>query len=178
VLNNLYKSVIIISLLSISNLQASQSGLTKHLTEVSPQAIAPKLKLEDTDEELIDIKSLKGKVVLVNFWATWCPPCRREINSLERLYSTLKNKGVVVLAVNVGEDDATVLSFMNDVEPELTFSVLFDKDSKTMEKWGAIGLPSTFIVNKKGKIVYKAIGGRDFDNKNILDKIVFLTKEK
>jgi len=178
VLNNLYKSLIIISLLSISNLQASQPELTKHLTEVSAQVIAPKLKLEDTDEELIDIKSLKGKVVLVNFWATWCPPCRREMNSLERLYSTLKDKGVVVLAVNVGEDDDAVLSFMNDVEPELTFSVLFDKDSKTMQKWGAIGLPSTFVLNRKGEIVYKAIGGREFDNKNILDKIISLTSDK
>ena len=167
-----------LSLLTVLNLQASQPGLTKHLTTVSPSIIAPQLKLEDTDEELIDIKNLKGKVVIVNFWATWCPPCRREMNSLERLYSTLKNKGVVVLAVNVGEDDDAVLSFMNDIEPALTFTVLFDKDSKTMQKWGAIGLPSTFVLNRKGEIVYKAIGGREFDNKNILDKIISLTSDK
>ncbi|MCK9454076.1 TlpA disulfide reductase family protein [Sulfurimonas sp.] len=175
-LNNIYKSLIILALLGALNLKANQAGLTKHFTEVSPSKVAPSLKLEDTEEEIINIEDLKGKVVIVNFWATWCPPCRKEMGSLERLYSGLKDKGVVVLAVNVGEDEDPVLSFMNDVEPPLTFNVLYDKDSKTMQKWGAIGLPSTFVVDKKGDIVYKAIGGRDFDDKNILDKIISLLK--
>jgi peroxiredoxin len=89
----------------------------------------------------------------------------------------MKDKNVVVLTVNVGENDDAVYSFVNSTKPALSFPVLFDTDSKAMDTWGAIGLPSTYIVNKKGNIVYKAVGGRDFESPDILDKILKLSEE-
>lgn len=78
---------------------AEQPKLTHGLSQLAQQLKAPDLKLNNLDEEIVDIKALKGQVIIVNFWATWCPPCRREMASLERLYQATKDKGVVVLAV-------------------------------------------------------------------------------
>jgi len=173
---NVLSKILIISLFTTITIQAKELHLTHKLTEVSSMKMAPDLKLEDIDEEIINIKSYKGKVVVVNFWATWCPPCRKEMPSLQRLYSKVKDKGVEVLAVNVGEDADRVFSFLSNLEPEAEFKALLDKDSKAFKRWKVRGLPTTFIVNKDGKIVYKAIGGREFDNQNIVDKIIKLTK--
>ena len=176
VLKNSYKIIFTVAFFIASSLYAAPAPLMKSLTIVSPRN-APPLKLENFDEDIVDIKEYLGKVVVVNFWATWCPPCRREMHSLNTLYLKMKEKNVVVLTVNVGEEDDAVYAFINSVKPALSFPVLFDTDSKAMEYWGAIGLPSTYIVNKRGKIVYKAVGGRDFESKDIVDKILKLSEE-
>lgn len=174
--NNILKPFLILLLLIPMGLQA-KAAQKNSLTPVEPAVDAPALHLEDTEEEFIDIKQFKGQVVIVNFWATWCPPCTREMSSLDNLYKTYKSKGLVVLAVNVGEDDDAVFDFSSVMDPELSAIVLFDKDSKAMETWKAIGLPTTFVVNKKGKIVYQAVGGRDFNDENITKSIEGLLKE-
>jgi len=174
---NVLSKLVIISLVSLITLQGKELHLTHKLTAVSSPTVASSLKLENIDEDIIDLKNLKGKVVIVNFWATWCPPCRKEMPSLERLYSKVKDKGVEVLAVNVGEDADRVFSFLSNLNPEPEFQALLDKDSKAFKRWKVRGLPTTFIVNKDGKIVYKAIGGREFDNQNIVDKIIELSNK-
>lgn len=145
--------------------------LTHSLTAVENPTEAPALRFNDLDEEIVDIKSLKGKVVVVNFWATWCPPCRREMGSLEKLYQAAKDKNVKVLAVNIGEDIDTVFSFMGTVEPSPNFKMLFDTEGESMSTWGVKGLPTTFILDKEGKIVYRAVGGREFDHPELLQKL-------
>ena len=164
--NNIKKTFILALFIGFLNLQASPA-LMKSLTPVIPAQDMPVLVLEDIDEEILNIKQFKGKVILVNFWASWCPPCTREMSSLDNLYKTYKAQGVVVLAVNVGEDEDAVFDFVSSMEPELSAIVLLDKDSQAMQRFKAIGLPSTFVINKKGKIVYKAVGGRDFNDKKI-----------
>jgi len=164
--NNLCKALLILGLFTTITLQAKPKLMTS-LTPLKVAIDVPKLYLEDDDEEMVDIKQFKGKVTIVNFWATWCPPCTREMGSLDNLYRTYKDKGLVVLAVNVGENADTVFDFSSLMKPELSTPILYDKDSKAMDTWEAIGLPSTFIINKKGKIVYKAVGGRDFNNEKI-----------
>ena len=164
--NNILKCLFIFIFFSTSTIQAKPALMTSS-TPVIPVVDAPLLHLEDTDEEMVNIKQFLGKVVIVNFWATWCPPCTREMSSLDNLYKTYKDKGLVVLAVNVGEDEDAVLDFAYLMEPELSAIILHDKDSKAMQAWKAIGLPSTFVVNKKGKIIYQAVGGRDFNDEKI-----------
>jgi len=150
--------------------------LTHRLTEINNVIPAPSLLLQNIDEEIIDIKEFKNKVVVVNFWATWCPPCRREMGSLERLYQAVKDKNVEVLAVNIGEDVDTVFSFMGTIEPSPNFQILFDPEGASMDNWKVRGLPTTYIISPNGSIVYKAVGGREFDHPEILNKILDLSK--
>jgi thiol-disulfide isomerase/thioredoxin len=174
--NNLFKSLLILGLFFTITLQAKPKLMTS-LTPLTVAIDAPKLHLEDDDEEMVDIKQFKGKVTIVNFWASWCPPCTREMGSLDNLYRTYKDKGLVVLAVNVGEDSDAIFDFASLMTPELSTPILYDKDSKAMETWKAIGLPSTYVINKKGKIVYKAVGGRDFNDEKITKVIEALLNE-
>lgn len=148
--------------------------LTHGLTTIKETIEAPALRFQNLDEEMVDIKDLKGKVLVVNFWATWCPPCRREMGSLERLYQSTKDNNVEILAVNIGEDMDTVFSFIGTVEPSPNFQMLFDSDGESMGEWGVKGLPTTYIINPNGTIAYRAIGGREFDHPQIIQKIIDL----
>jgi len=148
--------------------------LTHGLTPIDITINAPELRFLNLDEEMVDIKDLKGKVIVVNFWATWCPPCRREMGSLERLYQATKDKNVEILAVNIGEDIDTVFSFLGTVEPTPNFKMLFDYEAVSMNKWGVKGLPTTYIIKPDGTIAYKAVGGREFDHPDILQKVTQL----
>lgn len=159
-----------------SSLAAGLPPLTHTLSALKTQPIAPELKFNNLDEEAVDLKDFKGKVVVVNFWATWCPPCRREMGSLEKLHQATKNKNVVVLSVNIGEDPDAVFSFMGEVEPSPNFTMLFDTDAVSMQKWGVKGLPTTYIVNPEGKVVYRAVGGREFDHPDMVKKIIAVNR--
>lgn len=151
--------------------------LTHSLTTVNPPLKAPKLHLKNMDDEMVDLSKLKGKTVVVNFWATWCPPCRREMGSLERLYQSTKNKNVVVLAVNVGEDIDTVFPFMGAISPSPSFPILFDSEGDAMQEWKVKGLPTTYIINPAGRVAYKAVGGREFDHPDIIKAVINLSKQ-
>jgi thiol-disulfide isomerase/thioredoxin len=139
-------------------------ALSHALTPPRERLAAPPLRLPDLDDGVHDLAALTGKVVLVNFWATWCPPCRREMPSLERLNRKLAGTDFVALAVNVGESADTVFSFLGQLEPGPTFPMLLDRDGKAMEKWPVRGLPTTYVIDRRGRIAYSAIGGREFDH--------------
>lgn len=121
---------------------------------------APALILADLDDRIIDLAELRGRVVLVNFWATWCPPCRKEFPSLGRLQKLFKPTDLAVLAVNVGEEADVAFSFAGSTN----FPVLLDKGGGVMKRWPVKGLPTTFIVDRSGRLALRAVGGRDFDD--------------
>ena len=150
--------------------------LTHKLTALTPAKVSPGLKLMNLDDQMVDINDLKGKVVVVNFWATWCPPCRREMGSLESLYQQTSENNIEVLAVNIGEDLDTVFSFLGTVEPSPTFQMLFDPEGASMKPWGVQGLPTTYILNKQGELVYRAVGGREFDHPDIVEAVMNLSQ--
>ena len=145
--------------------------LTHALTPISKPYAAPVLKLPDLDGQVHDLAALKGKVVLINFWATWCPPCRREMPSLERLRQRLADMGLAVLAVDVGEDADTVFAFTGQLDPAPAFPMLLDRDSAAMQRWQVKGLPTTFVVDTQGRVIYRAVGGREFDHDAIVDQL-------
>ena len=144
--------------------------LSHSLTPLAPRP-APDLKLKDLEGHLHDLAELRGKVVLINFWATWCPPCRREMPSMERLKQTLGGEPFVALAVDVGEDADTIGAFTSQLDTEPTFPILLDTRGRSMQAWKVAGLPTTFLVDKEGQIVASAIGGREFDHPEIIKVI-------
>ena len=148
-----------------------QPKLGHQMTQVSKPIVAPDFILDDIDETPFNFSQLKGTVVLLNFWATWCPPCVREIPSMEMLYQKFKDKGFTVLAVNQMEDGDTVFSFTGQLTIDPTFTVLFDKASQVSRLYRVNGLPTTYLIDKKGMIRYRAIGGREFNHPKI-EKII------
>lgn len=150
--------------------------LSHSLTAQTPKP-APALKLKDADGALHDIARLRGKVVLVNFWATWCPPCRREMPSMQRLKDTLAGAAFEVLAVDVGEDADTIQAFTSQLDTQLAFPILLDTRSRVMREWKVAGLPTTYLVDKQGRIVASAVGGRKFDHPELVAAIRAVLKD-
>lgn len=135
---------------------------------------APALRLVDMDGKTVDLAQLKGRWVLVHFWASWCGPCRREMPTLPTLIKTFPAERLSVLLVNTAEGDDEVFSFLASVSPEL--ATLMDRDGQTTERWQPRGLPSTFFVDPQGRLRYLALGGRDWESKAYLDFLRELTK--
>jgi thiol-disulfide isomerase/thioredoxin len=169
-------AVLAMLLLGLAAQAADLPPLTHNLTAVEDAPPAPPLRLIDLDDEEIDLEALRGKVVVVNFWATWCPPCRREMPSLERLKLATAEQGVEVLAVNIGEEVDTVFSFTGTLDPQPTFPLLLDLDSGSLAAWNVKGLPTTFVVAPDGTIAFRAIGGREFDHPEIIEQLVALSR--
>ena len=104
---------------------------------------------------------LKGKVVFLNFWATWCGPCREEMPSMEALHKRYGEKGFEILAVNCMEDADAAFNFMRN--NRLTFPVVLDQDGKVSGKYGIRGIPTTYLINREGKIIARVVGSLNWD---------------
>ena len=122
---------------------------------------APNFTLPDLDGKMVSLADYKGKVVLLNIWATWCPPCVEEMPSMEKLYQELKNESFEILAVSIDESGAkAVLPFMK--KHKLSFPALTDTKGAINSLYQTTGVPESFIVDKDGKIVEEVIGPRDW----------------
>jgi thiol-disulfide isomerase/thioredoxin len=157
--------------------ERQQPKLGYVLTAISKPIPAPDFTLEDMDAKRFSLKDYRGKVILINFWATWCPPCRREMPSMERLYQKFKGKDFTVLAVNQMEDVDQVFTYTGELETPPTFAILFDKGSNVSRAFGVQGLPTTYLIDKKGNIRFRAIGGREFDHPEVEKQILQLMQE-
>jgi len=125
----------------------------------------PALELADLDGAKRSLAEFRGRAVLVNFWATWCEPCREEMPSIERLRQSLDAKRFAVLAVNVGEGPNAARGFATKMQ--LGATVLLDRDLGTSRAWGARLLPATFIVGPDGTIRYLHYGALDWARSDI-----------
>lgn len=139
------------------------------LKPVSEPLEAADFSLVNLNGETVQLSDFEGQVVMVNFWATWCPPCRYEIPSMRRAWEKMQRQNVMMLAIHVGGKEGKIKNFVR--KNKMDFPVLFDANSEVYKKWPTGGYPSTFIVNPQGKIVYQAIGGRQWDAPEILDVI-------
>ena len=158
---------LLLGLLIASVAAAEQPPLGHKMNPVSPPLAAPGFTLPDMDDEMHSLNDFRGKVVMLNFWATWCPPCRREMPSMQRLYDKYRERGLVVVAVNQFEDPDLVFEFTGRLSLEPTFPILFDRESRVSEKYRVKGLPTTYLLDKKGRIHFRAIGGREFDHPEV-----------
>ncbi len=153
-----------LGLASAAVVAAEKSG--QALTPLADRPPTPELDLLDMDGVRHRMSDYRGRVVIVNFWATWCPPCRDEMPSMQRAYEQLREEGIEMLAVNIGEDEDTIFAFTAGYPVE--FPLLLDLDSATIQSWPVKGLPTTFVVDPLGRLAYRAIGGREWDDPDLL----------
>ncbi len=171
--------LLIIMLMASFSISADwqQPELSHNLTVVTQTIPASNFELENMDEEKIKLSDYRGKVVLLNFWATWCPPCVREMPSMERLQQQIGEDGFKVIAANQMENPDDVFAFTGQLEMDPTFDILFDRKSKVSQAYAVRGLPTTYLIDKKGNIRYRAVGGREFDHVEVIKIIKQLMAE-
>lgn len=139
------------------------------LTKIDSTVLAPDFQLMDTDGKLHRLSDYRGQPVIINFWTTWCPPCRKEIPSMDRAWEQFEQEGIAMLAINMGEDEETIFIFSADYPSD--FPILMDTDGKVIDDWPVMGLPTTYIVAPDGRIAYRAIGSREWDDEDLMNRV-------
>ncbi len=132
----------------------------------------PPLVLQDLHGRMHRLADYRGKVVLVNFWATWCEPCRDEMPSIERLRQSLAGKPFEVLAVNIGEPLGRIERFLEKMP--LGFPMLLDRDTAAAKAWKARVVPATFLVGADGRIRYMHYGELDWSSEPVRKRVAEL----
>jgi thiol-disulfide isomerase/thioredoxin len=145
---------ILVFTLSINTLYGSEM-LMDPMPAAKP---APEFTLMGMDGKTHTLDDLKGKFVLVNFWATWCNPCKVEMPLLEKLHQTLSSDKFTVLGLHVGPGPENIEKFQKLMP--MSFPVYVDMELEV--NWGVPGLPTTFLMNPEGKLIYRAVGKREF----------------
>lgn len=132
---------------------------------------APDFSLSDIDNRVWDLGALEGQFWVINFWATWCPPCIEEIPSMNRAWEALEPHGVGMLAINAGEDRPVVEEFLTKVPIDFT-TLLGSID--TLPNWSVRALPTTIVVNRNGEVIFEALGPREWDDEELLQRVIDL----
>src|SRR4030042_3298294 len=117
---------------------------------------APDFTLKDLNGKTVSLSAFKGKVVLLNFFATWCPPCRAEMPALNKLYHTLKPRGLEVISVSTDRSINDIKDFLET--HKVDFPILFDADRNVAKQYRVFSMPTTFLINRNGVIVEKFYG--------------------
>ena len=136
---------------------------------------APALALQDLGGAQHSLERYRGKVVLVNFWATWCEPCRAEMPSMDKLRKSLDGRPFEVLAVNLAEPRSRIEKFLDQMP--LGFPILLDRDGSTAKSWRARVLPASFLIGRDGRIRYVAYGELDWAASSARDRVLDLLSE-
>lgn len=162
-------------------------GWVSREADVGPDRgdMAPALTLPRIDGDTASLASLRGRVVIVNLWATWCPPCVREMPSLQRVYERFRDEGLEILAVAVDDEpgvrgpdgriEGPVSRFVE--EYGLTFPVAVDPTGDTERRFGTEYLPTTVLIDREGRIRATEIGGREWDQEPYVGMIESLMEE-
>jgi thiol-disulfide isomerase/thioredoxin len=137
---------------------------------------APDFTLDNMSDGRMSLKDFRGKAVFLNFWATWCVPCRDEMPVMEKLQQEFKARGLVIVAINFREDKKAVRSFFKELG--LTFESLLDPEGEVSEKYGAFSLPLTYFIDRDGHFVGKAVGIRPWDRADYKDFLRRLVEQK
>lgn len=158
--------ILFISLLSCSGKHPNPSA-----TEHAPESIVEKIKLKDLNGQPIDLAQYRGKTVFINFWATWCGPCIKEMPSIERVKNILKNGNIEFLAAS-NEDVDQIQSFIAKRNVNLHFVQL-----QNLEELGIPALPVTYIISSKGELAFSETGYREWDTPSNIELLTKITED-
>jgi len=141
-INTLQKSILLMAglLLSVNSFATAVGGS------------APDFTLKSKSGKNIKLSEHRGDVVMINFWASWCGPCRQEMPALEQLYRKYKDLGFVILGVNIDDDSNNAISMLN--KSPVSFPILFDKNKKTSELYDVKAMPTTYLIDRNGNLRY------------------------
>jgi len=154
-----------LGLLTLALAGEDDAGLSP--VEGTPEA--PAFELQGPDGVVYRLADWQGQPLIVNFWATWCPPCRAEMPAMQRAWEAIQSEGIGLIAINVGEDPAAITAFVEQVP--VSFPLPMDADSSVTQSWPLKGLPTTFVVGPDGRLIYQAAGEREWDDPALLDRV-------
>ncbi len=154
--------------------QVSEARLDIKLNTFAGNTQPLPIDLKDAHGKRFNLNDYRGKITVVNFWATWCPPCVAEIPSLNRLREQMKDQPLELISVNYADSPKKIIDFMENVNVE--FPVLVDPNGKTAQKWNVIGFPSTFVIGMDGKIVYGVNAAIHWDSAEVVEALKALNQ--
>jgi peroxiredoxin len=137
---------------------------------------APDFSLKDLNGRKVEIRQYKGKIIFLNFWATWCGPCKEEMPSLEVLHRQFTGENFVLLTISVDYEGLKPVQGFVD-KSHYTFPVLLDPNGETLDLFEVKGIPTTFIIDRNGMMIGRAIGPRDWKSPEVLSLINLLVKK-
>jgi thiol-disulfide isomerase/thioredoxin len=143
------------------------------MAKVPPKA-APDFSLPDTDGQQVSLQQYRGKVVFLNFWATWCIPCREEMPVLERLHQTYHAQDLAIVSIDLKESADQVKIFFQ--KHSLSFPALLDQDGSVFRDYLVAGMPTTYLIDREGTLLARGVGGRDWTRAEALQLIQELIK--
>jgi thiol-disulfide isomerase/thioredoxin len=146
------------------------------LQAVEGSPMPPALALPGLDGQAHDLLALRGKVVLVNFWASWCPPCVHEMPSMQQLWQDLRGQGLEILAVNLGENEPAIRDFV--VRHRLGFPIVLDPAREAAKAWRIYAYPTSFLIDRQGRVRLAVAGGVDWNEPGVRASIRALLDEK
>ena len=159
-----YKNLLILLVLSIvvGGCSGQPQEGAKDLSVAKVGSPAPDFELQDTNGKTWKLSDLKGQVIFINFWATWCPPCREEMPSMQELYEAMPSDSFKMLTILSNDDPTLAVNFIAKVGA--TFPILLDPLSKTSSAYGLTGVPETYVVDKQGILRQKYLGPRNWSS--------------
>ena len=134
--------------------------LVSNLQEMKDKSPSPDFTLPNLEGGKVSLKDFRGKLLMLNFWASWCAPCREEMPAMERLYQRYKDRGFVILGVNIKDDKKSAIAFVKELK--ITFPIGFDPNGEVGLLYGAWGLPATYLIDTKGIALARAWGPADW----------------
>ena len=140
-----------------------------------PEKPAPALALPRSDGGQARLDTLRGRVVLVNFWAVWCPPCRKEMPSMARLARKLEARPFTILAVNAGDTADDIQAFLSQVP--VNFPILMDAEGATLKPWQVFAFPTSYVVDRRGRLRLGLFGSIEWDDAETIAKLETLLDE-
>lgn len=170
-----YRQLYVILFLLWGNTCLAADVVTQTLPRVEKTFIAPDFTLIGENGKTYRLADFRGQVVVINFWATWCPPCRFEMPSMERMWKQVKGKGVTILAVNVGENADIIFEFLGQYP--VTFPIPMDLDGEVIKNYPVTGLPTTYIVDPQGVVTHRAVGSREWDDPKLFEQLLQMRKK-